>query len=123
MKKHHLGYLKVDIIFHHYTLAKNCFDEIPIFYQDTSFYVDHISQQTYFLSAKFLVMVTQLTLTLQSPMVKNYYLQTPAPIKQNHSAPLKASEIRSTIQPKTFSAHTASLLHLNRIKLSGIKFY
>ena len=113
---HRCGYLNANIIFHLCTLEKKFFDRIPHYYQDTIYHVDPVNHQTYSFATEITsngIPATIIALDLDGNHV---YLLTPTPVKQDAPVHFKPSEIRSNIQPNTFSAHTAGLYSLKHMK-------
>ena len=77
-----------------YQNKEKCFEKIPIYYQDGD-------------PAKIFAL---------DPDGNDYYLSTPTQVKQDPPAHSQPSEIRSTIQSSTFSAHRAGLYSPKHIK-------
>ena len=71
--QHHLSPL--------YTNNNKCFDKIPIFYQDTVYYVDPISRQTYSFSTEISCDGNPANIIALDPDGNDYYLPHPNPSK------------------------------------------
>ena len=99
-----------------YSQKETCFDRIPHYYQDTIYHVDAISHQTYSFATEITSISNTATIIALDLDGNQFYLSTPTPVKQDPPAHFKLSEIRSTIQPNTFSAHTAGLHSLKHLK-------
>ena len=91
-----------------YTHKEKYFDKIPIYYQVTIYYVDPLSRQTYLFASQIACDGNPANTIAVDPDGIETYL-TATPVKQNPPTHFNAWKFRSTIQPNTFSAHTAGL--------------
>ena len=106
-----------------YTHKEKCSDRISIYYQDTIYYVDPISRQKHSFATEIACDSNPgKTIALELDGT-DYYLLTPSPVKHDPPARFISSEIRSTIQSNTFSAHTAGLYSPIHIKQSWNKIF
>ena len=105
-----------------YTHKEKCFDKIPFYHQDTIYYVDPISRQTYSIATEITCDGYPANIIALDPDGNDYYLLTPTPEKQDPPAHFEPAEIRSIIQPNTFFAHRAGLYSPKHTKdfLNGI---
>ena len=100
-----------------YTHDSQCFDKIPIYYQDDLYYVDPVSRQTYnFASTIPCDGNIANTFALDPDGSDTYYLLDPAPIKQSPPAYFKPSEVRTSIRPNVYSAQDAGLYSQKDVK-------
>ena len=99
-----------------YTHKENCFDEIPIYYQDRLSYVDPISRQPYSFATEILCDGNPATIIALDSHGIEYQLFTPTPLRLDPPDHFNVSEIPSTIQPNTFYAPTLALYSSKHIK-------
>ena len=102
--------MKANIISHQYTLPKkNLWTKKPIYYRDTIYYIYPISRQTYPFATEIACDCNPANIVAIDTDGKDYCRLTPTPVKQDPPIHFNTAEIQSTIQPNTFSAHTACL--------------
>ena len=90
-------------------IADQCYDKIPIFFEDTIFYVDPITRQTYDFATPIPCDNNPRNFIALDPDADEYYLLTPRPIKQAPSQLFRPKQIRTSISPNTYTAQHAGI--------------
>ena len=98
-----------------------CFDNIPIHHQDTIYYVNPISHQTYSFATEFTCDGNPTNIIGIDLGGNEYYLLTPTPLKRP-SCPFYFFNSSRYYSTKHSSAHTAGLYSGKQINASGIEF-
>ena len=91
--------------------ADLCFDRIPIHFKDSLSYVDPITRQTYDYSTPITCDNNHRKAIELDPDSddQNFYFFRPEPIKRKPPIMFTASQIKTTIQPDTFTAQDAGI--------------